>query len=396
MAVAANVTQSASARLDQVLITLARLHWIYSQPPYDASVRGGIHRSLALRWRKNADRDVFILAVFLNPYYRNKLFNRYNPALMPAALYSMVVRVAQRILKLPEISADFDSAFWDYIEDRGEYSTEKMSLDRHQSMAVKQKTSVDICRIWRSILSPDDKFGELALRLLSIVPNSASAERVFSQMGLVHTRIRNRLHFEKVHKSVMVRMNLRRNYGDLSEQRLKRNFDDLSKQLLDTHISDPAGVSTLSSAAADHSLATPLPPSMATHDNTADNVEVAPEPFLAPDETLAAAVDALIEEATSSEAAVENPDVVEGASIPVVDTTAPPRVRSGSRVARPNAKSSRTIPASEQLELCNIFDFEQLAQLTQMAWVGEHDKIEAESDLYSCMAMGAEVDLNDG
>lgn len=55
-------------------------------------------------------------------------------------------------------------------------------------------------------------------------------------MGLVHTKTRNRIAVQRVHKMVMVKMDLKRRYlRDSARQRLKRKFDELHPiQNLDT------------------------------------------------------------------------------------------------------------------------------------------------------------------
>lgn len=53
---------------------------------------------------------------------------------------------------------------------------------------------------------------KLARHILSIVPNSAGCERAFSHMGLVHTAIRSRLSVDKVHKTTVVGMDIKRSH----------------------------------------------------------------------------------------------------------------------------------------------------------------------------------------
>ncbi|KAI0072875.1 hypothetical protein K474DRAFT_1650318 [Panus rudis PR-1116 ss-1] len=61
LAIAANVSQSTSTRLDQVLLMLANLYRIYGTTTLDEHVRSTIHGSLEKRWKK-ADQDIYILA----------------------------------------------------------------------------------------------------------------------------------------------------------------------------------------------------------------------------------------------------------------------------------------------------------------------------------------------
>lgn len=67
----------------------------------------------------------------------------------------------------------------------------------------------------------------LAIRILSVVANSAGCERLFSAMGLVHSNTRNRLDLERVCKSVYLRSVLQREQELLgwSRPRAKRRID---------------------------------------------------------------------------------------------------------------------------------------------------------------------------
>ncbi|KIK36713.1 hypothetical protein CY34DRAFT_93923, partial [Suillus luteus UH-Slu-Lm8-n1] len=49
----------------------------------------------------------------------------------------------------------------------------------------------------------------------SIVPNSAAMERIFSQFGVIHTKLQNHLEPEKVHKQALVKSNTITQHGSL-------------------------------------------------------------------------------------------------------------------------------------------------------------------------------------
>lgn len=51
---------------------------------------------------------------------------------------------------------------------------------------------------------------KFALRLFAIVPNSAGVERLFSMLGIVVTKHRNRLGVEKARKVVLVKADINR------------------------------------------------------------------------------------------------------------------------------------------------------------------------------------------
>lgn len=68
---------------------------------------------------------------------------------------------------------------------------------------------------------------KLAVHLLSIIANSASVERAFSDFGITHSKRRNHLSVEKVHKMSIVRMTRRREHVELGlvpSRRLKRKL----------------------------------------------------------------------------------------------------------------------------------------------------------------------------
>jgi hypothetical protein len=67
---------------------------IYSDPDLDDTVQNAILASLKKRW-KAADQDVFIMAVFLNPYICRHCFN--HTALTEANLYNIVACIFECI-----------------------------------------------------------------------------------------------------------------------------------------------------------------------------------------------------------------------------------------------------------------------------------------------------------
>lgn len=73
-------------------------------------------------------------------------------------------------------------------------------------------------------VSGQNSFVQLARRVHSITPSAAGAERVFSNMGMVHTKSRNRLKPTKVHKTVSVQADLRR------EERESVDDDDTARR----------------------------------------------------------------------------------------------------------------------------------------------------------------------
>jgi hypothetical protein len=67
-----------------------------------------------------------------------------------------------------------------------------------------------------------------AIRILSVVPNSASVERLFSWFGIIHSKLRNRLQPEKVRKTAVVFSDTADKFGCPPVPSRKRHFGSQS------------------------------------------------------------------------------------------------------------------------------------------------------------------------
>lgn len=72
-----------------------------------------------------------------------------------------------------------------------------------------------------------NQFSQLAIRILTVIANTAATERNFSDFGIAHTKIRNRLNVESVHKATVVKKHLQREHAALGllHPRKKRKLD---------------------------------------------------------------------------------------------------------------------------------------------------------------------------
>jgi hypothetical protein len=135
-----------------------------------------------------------------------------------------------------------------------------------------------------------NRLAKLAIHILSIVANSAGCERAFSHMGLVHTAIRSKLSVDKVRKTTVVGMEIKREHieAGLLRSRGPRqfeapidgnetleagsadfdpgdvedvlDFDQLAEQLIEDAIADPDGDSDLDLDDNEPPAPTPAPP----------------------------------------------------------------------------------------------------------------------------------------
>ncbi|KAI8971257.1 ribonuclease H-like domain-containing protein, partial [Trametes punicea] len=213
-AVAINIAQADNTCLDTVLLALGKLvHTFSNRATINENDGKSILGLIERRWEKiGHDCEAFILALLLNPYIRRDCFNKNNPALTEASLWSMFKRLFHQVMQQ---NADFEvrQAFSDYLSRVGWWSDESMSLKDWKTRA---HTRVNVVRIWRSFETVNPRGGEafasFAARLLSIVPNTGATERDFSKLGTIHTKTRNRLKAERVCKTVLIHDYLARSH----------------------------------------------------------------------------------------------------------------------------------------------------------------------------------------
>ncbi|PCH39629.1 hypothetical protein WOLCODRAFT_85990, partial [Wolfiporia cocos MD-104 SS10] len=197
LAITANVLQADNARLDTVLMTLGSLYGIFSQVEiYD-------------------NCEVFILAVVLNPYLRTAHFNRSNPALIESELWNMLKCIYQCMMQLEPTFA-LMQAFTDYIHQLGRYSDDAMALAEIKAAAHSAKADINLVIVWRrlhcSATNEDGGLVSFAMCVLSIVPNSAATEQLFSKMGVVQSKHQSCLGSEKVCQMVLIREAVEKQY----------------------------------------------------------------------------------------------------------------------------------------------------------------------------------------
>ncbi|KDN35726.1 hypothetical protein RSAG8_11349, partial [Rhizoctonia solani AG-8 WAC10335] len=305
LAIAANVSQAATTRLDHILIELGRLYNVFSRLAFNPKMRDTALESLERRWGK-ADQDPFILAVFLNPFIRGRLFSRDNTLLNRSGIYGVVKRVFRRIFR-KENDLELYKAFLDYYEFRNEFSPDRWDYREQQAVHDEAGQPLNLVDVWSGLLmhqtpnSGRHQLAYLATHILSIVANSAGCERLFSEMGHIHTKRRSRLGYQKVFDSAVVRMSLKRKHAaeGRTRSRLKRQFgsskldstistipanhgqsDDLGEAIADTDGTDEGSI-----APTMRSLATQL------HEDVLDD-EDPPEPDREGEEPIQAAASA--------------------------------------------------------------------------------------------------------
>ncbi|KAJ7260042.1 ribonuclease H-like domain-containing protein [Mycena rebaudengoi] len=204
LAIAAKCMQAPDAGLDQVLLMLGNLYRIYGDPEVDSRVRNCIRNSLEKRWLA-MEREIFILALFLNPYIRDS-------------------------------DLDFHAAFFDYSNDRADFSSSYMQLSAMKELHERENKRVNVVTVWQQLdtgqVNGRNGVVKLAIWVLSIVANSAGSERGFSKFGIFLIKLRNQLSIQKVRKMNTIDMELKRKHEELgmTTDRIKRKFVHFAEQ----------------------------------------------------------------------------------------------------------------------------------------------------------------------
>ncbi|KAJ7758153.1 ribonuclease H-like domain-containing protein [Mycena maculata] len=216
LAIAAKCMQAPDAGLDQVLLMLGNLYRIYGSPKINSRVRSCVRKSLEKRWLA-MEREVFILAVYLNPYIRGSAFSPKNPALKVISLYN----VAKRLFQGP--AGIFLKV----------YETQMKLLYERENKRV------NVAKVWEQLDTGEangrNGLVKLAIWILSIIANSAGSERGYSKFGLFLTKLRSQLSIQKVRKMTTVDMDLKRQHEELglTTDRIKRKFVHFAEQYVD-------------------------------------------------------------------------------------------------------------------------------------------------------------------
>ncbi|KAF8969027.1 ribonuclease H-like domain-containing protein, partial [Flammula alnicola] len=210
LAIAANVTQAAHTHLDHIFITLANLFCIYTNGKIDDQSCQGILTSLEKCWVK-ADQDIFILAVFFNPYIHHEMF---SPSVLPERnLLETVKHIFEQVYsRKPDIYLMM--AFTDYWRKKGEFAFDKTELEEVTQMFSDSNLPLDLVFLWKWINTQKENkppmgrnsLTKLAIHILSVIANSAGCEHSFSIFGNIHMKTQNKLDTTMVHKTGIAKM----------------------------------------------------------------------------------------------------------------------------------------------------------------------------------------------
>ncbi|KAH9029946.1 ribonuclease H-like domain-containing protein [Lactarius pseudohatsudake] len=228
LAIASNITQADNARVDIVLTTFGFLYIRYSKllEAEDIKARDAILESIERRWLKT-DQDVFVAGVLLNPFHKARPF-RAAPFSTVAGLYNLLHRLWRRFYYV-DPPAELYVEYKAYISGTGDFQAMHNLMDGMRRSAEIVGTKVNPLEVWEAMSHPDHQptpLAQLARRILSICPNSASVERLWSVFGTILTRLRTQLGNKALLDIAELKLYLREEHlrARSVQTRLKRSF----------------------------------------------------------------------------------------------------------------------------------------------------------------------------
>ncbi|THU86619.1 hypothetical protein K435DRAFT_683254, partial [Dendrothele bispora CBS 962.96] len=145
LAIAANITQAAHCRLNQVLLTFGYLFFQYSgMNVIDTRGRDAIIVSIESRWLKT-DQEIFVAAVLLNPVYRNTPFRQIS-MFNSAGIQELLTRLWHRFFPGERLTIEFSNHLDDYLYCRGFFSNIQARIQLEIGNAT---TNVCDCNFFR-------------------------------------------------------------------------------------------------------------------------------------------------------------------------------------------------------------------------------------------------------
>ncbi|KAG2360241.1 ribonuclease H-like domain-containing protein, partial [Suillus spraguei] len=194
-----NVHQAAQARPENVAISFGFLHFHYSKIDNDTDLAAhtAVLASIKRCWEQ-CNLEVFIAAIIMNPFYKVSPFQNV-PLTTRAGLATLFACLWHHFYNTNDVPLNLYMDLDDYLNSSHDFTymdNYKLSL---LYRAEKEGVSVDPIDIWTGLSHPGSArqpLHTIAQCLLSICPNSASCECLFSMFGAILTKWRNWLSTE--------------------------------------------------------------------------------------------------------------------------------------------------------------------------------------------------------
>ncbi|TFK24427.1 hypothetical protein FA15DRAFT_592446 [Coprinopsis marcescibilis] len=270
LAIATNMLQSVSCRLDTVLITFGFLYMQFTKMKQelgatdeDIAACERVINSIEKCWAK-ADQAIFIAAVILNPFYPFTIFQGAN-FLSMAGTIKLFQDLWTRFFR-EDPPTELDLEVMDFISGTGVYQQLAMMVNLEEAAAIKQGWDVNPINVFdllKLIGTPDTPLVRLSRHLYAVSTNSASCERLFSSFGNLLTKLRNRLGLGIMQSiaELKLRINDENRNNTQAQQRLKRHLGHKVPQAQNLLVSVSSTGTSVPSGTSPENLTSPYPTS---------------------------------------------------------------------------------------------------------------------------------------
>lgn len=227
-----NICQSDDCRLDTALESMAKLSKFLKNPPppdspdhvkFDSHIMTTLSACLDKRW-KAMDQVIFICSYCLNPLNLNAPHVRKNDE--PWNVGTMVTLLRYLHLRLYNVKCE--RLFPEFTK----YYQQRATLFQPDAIKSFCTDATNTREWWKVVATEVPNLAKLALHLSAFTPHSAAVERIFSSMGHIHSRRRNKLGNEKVMKMTKIKTTLMR------EQKAKREQEEALSVIGSTLVED--------------------------------------------------------------------------------------------------------------------------------------------------------------
>eukprot|EP00898_Chlorokybus_atmophyticus_P001855 jgi/Chlat1/2670/Chrsp18S02983 len=194
--------EATDCRLDNVLLGYGRLS-LHFQEIENARVKGVLVDILESRWHK-MDQQLYLLMYVLHPAKRMKHLNQDEPIAYPIHLSDLAFHLYDELFT----DGDADNIITQ-ASTISAYMADSAPFNTPSTKAFLTRPDCDPIAFW-SLMKPLIKeLARLALHLYAMRTHVADQERVWSALGVVHSKLRNRLAWEKAVNITQIKSHLR-------------------------------------------------------------------------------------------------------------------------------------------------------------------------------------------
>ncbi|KIJ19530.1 hypothetical protein PAXINDRAFT_68982, partial [Paxillus involutus ATCC 200175] len=193
-----------------------------------------ILESAERHWSR-CDQEVFIAAVIINPFYRVAPFNNISLTTR-AGLAALFTRLWLRFYGGDDVPVELLTDLEWYLDSSGNFAYMDLYKNSLLARADITCTPVDALDVWSASFHPGSEprpLHKIARCLLSICPNSASCEHLFSVFGGILMKWHNQLSTENLIHLAELKMYVHKEHvrDDAVKKCLKCKYADVVEEM---------------------------------------------------------------------------------------------------------------------------------------------------------------------